>query len=282
MGQVLACIDASVSAPSVVDYAAWAALRMSAPLTFLHVLDEQRYPHVDLNGHIGRGSREELLNELASLDVQRNRLALEDGRILLEEARQRAHSAGIPIAETQQRHGDLLHSLAELQGDTQLLVMGRQGERSGGCELQIGSQLENVIRAVPGPILVAPITFRIPRRLMLAFDGSVTTRQAVEMLASSPLCEGMPIHLVLIGADTGDNWAPLDNAAARLASAGYDVRQAIRHGDVVSTLLAYQEEHSIDVLAMGAYGHSRIRQFLVGSTTAALLRASSGALLILR
>ncbi len=282
MGQVLACIDASVSAPSVVDYAAWAALRMSAPLTFLHVLDEQRYPHVDLNGHIGRGSREELLNELASLDVQRNRLALEDGRILLEEARQRAHSAGIPIAETQQRHGDLLHSLAELQGDTQLLVMGRQGERSGGCELQIGSQLENVIRAVPRPILVAPITFRIPRRLMLAFDGSVTTRQAVEMLASSPLCEGMPIHLVLIGADTGDNWAPLDNAAARLASAGYDVRQAIRHGDVVSTLLAYQEEHSIDVLAMGAYGHSRIRQFLVGSTTAALLRASSGALLILR
>ena len=175
MSQVLACIDASVSAPSVVDYAAWAALRMSAPLTFLHVLDEQRYPHVDLNGHIGRGSREELLNELASLDVQRNRLALEDGRILLEEARQRAHSAGIPIAETQQRHGDLLHSLAELQGDTQLLVMGRQGERSGGCELQIGSQLENVIRAVPGPILVAPITFRIPRRLMLAFDGSVTT-----------------------------------------------------------------------------------------------------------
>lgn len=282
MGQVLACIDASVSAPSVVDYAAWAALRMSAPLTFLHVLDEQRYPHVDLNGHIGRGSREELLNKLASLNVQRNRLALEDGRILLEEARQRAHSAGIPIAETQQRHGDLLHSLAELQGDTQLLVMGRQGERSGGCELQIGSQLENVIRAVPRPILVAPITFRIPRRLMLAFDGSVTTRQAVEMLASSPLCEGMPIHLVLIGADTGDNWAPLDNAAARLASAGYDVRQAIRHGDVVSTLLAYQEEHSIDVLAMGAYGHSRIRQFLVGSTTAALLRASSGALLILR
>ncbi|WP_286786632.1 universal stress protein, partial [Pseudomonas sp. UBA3153] len=101
-------------------------------------------------------------------------------------------------------------------------------------------------------------------------------------LASGPLCEGMPIHLVMIGADTGDNWAPLDNAAARLASAGYDVRQAIRHGEVVSTLLAYQEEHSIDVLAMGAYGHSRIRQFLVGSTTGALLRSSSGALLILR
>ncbi|WP_313518165.1 universal stress protein, partial [Pseudomonas sp.] len=81
---------------------------------------------------------------------------------------------------------------------------------------------------------------------------------------------------------TGDNWAPLDSAAARLAAAGYDVRQAIRHGEVVASLLAYQAEHSIDLLAMGAYGHSRIRQFLVGSTTGALLRASSGALLILR
>ncbi|WP_282339106.1 universal stress protein [Pseudomonas sp. PS02288] len=282
MSQVLACIDASVSAPAVVDYAAWAALRMSASLSFLHVLDEQRYPHADLSGNIGLGSREALLNELSSLDAQRNRLALEDGRVLLQEARQRAHSAGVPIAETQQRHGDLLHSLNELQGDTQLLVMGRQGERSGGHALQIGSQLENVIRAVPRPILVAPSTFRVPRRLMLAFDGSVTARQAVETLASGALCEGMPIHLVMIGADTGDNWAPLDNAAARLAAAGYDVRQAIRHGEVVASLLAYQEEHSIDVLAMGAYGHSRIRQFLVGSTTGALLRSSSGALLILR
>ncbi len=33
---------------------------------------------------------------------------------------------------------------------------------------------------------------------------------------------------------------------------------------------------------MGAYGHSRIRQFFVGSTTSSLLRTSTTPLLLLR
>jgi nucleotide-binding universal stress UspA family protein len=36
------------------------------------------------------------------------------------------------------------------------------------------------------------------------------------------------------------------------------------------------------LLAMGAYGHSRIRQLIVGSTTTTLLRTSAVPVLILR
>lgn len=57
---------------------------------------------------------------------------------------------------------------------------------------------------------------------------------------------------------------------------------AIRDGEVEPTLHAYQAEHGIDLLVMGAYGHSRIRQFLVGSTTAHMLRTTTTALLLLR
>ncbi|MDP5776249.1 universal stress protein, partial [Pseudomonas aeruginosa] len=44
----------------------------------------------------------------------------------------------------------------------------------------------------------------------------------------------------------------------------------------------YQNEHAIDLLVMGAYGHSRIRQFLVGSTTTSMLRSTTSPLLLLR
>ncbi|NPZ02087.1 universal stress protein, partial [Pseudomonas aeruginosa] len=44
----------------------------------------------------------------------------------------------------------------------------------------------------------------------------------------------------------------------------------------------YQKEHGIDLLVMGAYGHSRIRQFLVGSTTTSMLRTTISPLLLLR
>ena len=54
-------------------------------LTLLHVLDKEKYPaSADLSGNIGLGSREHLLEELAMLDAQRAKLALEHGQHMLE------------------------------------------------------------------------------------------------------------------------------------------------------------------------------------------------------
>ena len=86
----------------------------------------------------------------------------------------------------------------------------------------------------------------------------------------------------MVGADTNDNHASIESAANHLRELGHDVRFEIRSGEVEPTLHAYQNEHNIDVLVMGAYGHSRIRQFLVGSTTTSILQTTNSALLLLR
>jgi nucleotide-binding universal stress UspA family protein len=279
----MACIDGSPQAAAVCDCSAWASKRLDAPLTLLHVLDRQQYPvSGDLSGIIGLGSREFLLQELATLDEKRAKLALEEGRMMLDSARQRAISAGVAQPECRQRHGDLVESLRDLQDETRLLVIGRQGEDSGDAIQHIGSQLENVIRTMQRPILVAPGDFSAPQSVMLAFDGSATSRKGVEMLAGSPLFKGMPIHLVMVAADTADNQAQLENARGVLTAAGFNVEIAIRAGEVEPTLHAYQAEHGIDLLVMGAYGHSRIRQFFVGSTTTNMIRTTSTPLLLLR
>ena len=283
MTHVMACIDGSPQAAAVCDCSAWASKRLDAPLTLLHVLDRQQYPvSGDLSGIIGLGSREFLLQELATLDEKRAKLALEEGRMMLDSARQRAISAGVAQPECRQRHGDLVESLRDLQDETRLLVIGRQGEDSGDAIQHIGSQLENVIRTMQRPILVAPNDFSAPQSVMLAFDGSATSRKGVEMLAGSPLFKGMPIHLVMVAADTADNQAQLENARGVLTTAGFNVEIAIRAGEVEPTLHAYQAEHGIDLLVMGAYGHSRIRQFFVGSTTTNMIRTTSTPLLLLR
>ena len=283
MTHVIACIDGSTSAPAVCDYAAWASLSLEAPLTFLHVLDQRQYPvAADLSGNIGLGSREHLLDELASLDEQRGKLALEQGRIMLVAAKERAMADGVTAPESKQRHGDLLESLQELQSETRLLVIGRQGESSGNLSQHVGSQLESVIRIMHRPILVTPASFQKPKSAMLAFDGGATTRKGVEMLAASPLLKGLPIHLVMVGPVSDEASAQLDWAQKVLINAGFTVRAETRSGEIEPTLHAYQKEHGIDLLVMGAYGHSRIRQFLVGSTTTSMLRTTISPLLLLR
>tara|TARA_R110002072_G_scaffold33473_2_gene101270 strand:- start:5117 stop:5977 length:861 start_codon:yes stop_codon:yes gene_type:complete len=284
MTHVIACIDGSASAPPVCDFAAWAALNLQAPLTFLHVLDQRHYPvsgEVDLSGNIGLGSREHLLDELAGLDERRGKLALEQGRIMLAAAKERAIADGVGAPQCKQRHGDLLESLTDLQNETRLLVIGRQGESSVGHSQHVGSQLESVIRLMHRPILVTPTRFKAPESAMLAFDGSATTRKGVEMLASSPLLAGLPIHLVTVGQETDESAAQLDWARQLLQAAEFTVHTATRKGEIEPTLHAYQQQHGIDLLVMGAYGHSRIRQFLVGSTTTSMLRTTTASPLLL-
>lgn len=283
MLRVVACIDGSRAAPAVCDYAAWASKHMQTPVTLLHVLDEERYPaEPDLAGSIGLGSREQLLDELAELDRKRAKLALEHGHHMLDEAERRVKEAGVGEVSQRQRHGDLTESLLAMENETRLLVIGLHGESCSDRDIHIGSQLETVIRSVHRPILLVPDEFSAPKSAMLAFDGSPTAFKGVELLAGSPVLKGMPLHLVMVGPDTNDRWEQLKKAEKMLADLGSEITLAIRAGDVEPTLHAYQEEHDIDLLVMGAYGHSRIRQFLVGSTTTTMLKTAEKPLVILR
>ena len=283
MPQVIACIDGSRLTLAVCDYAAWASRQMDAPLDFLHVLGRAEYPvPADLSGNIGLGSREHLLQELAELDEKRGRVALEQGRIMLAAAKERAVEDGVPNPTSRQRHGELVDTLLEFQSDIRLLVMGRQGEHGDSAGEHIGSHLENVVRTLHRPILVIPADYTEPQRILIAFDGSATTRKAVDMVARSPLLRGLHCHVVMVGEDKADSRESLDWARAHLEAAGFDVTAEILPGEVEAALCAYRDLHAIDLIVMGAYGHSRIREFLIGSTTTKLIRQSKVPLLLLR
>lgn len=281
--QIVACIDGSSSTAAVCDYAAWASRTLAAPLVLLHVLEPSRYAGAtDLSGNIGLGSREYLLRELAELDEKRARLMLEQGRLMLDAGLERARRGGVSEPLTRQRHGDLLETLQELEGEIRLLVIGRQGEAGDAAGRHVGSHLESVARTMHRPILVVAGEFRQPRRIMLAFDNGPSTRKGIETIAASALFIGLPVHLVMVGEDTAVARASLGEARERLESAGFQVETVIRSGEVEKVLLEYEQELDIDLIVMGAYGHSRIRQFFVGSTTTQMLARTTRPLLLVR
>jgi nucleotide-binding universal stress UspA family protein len=74
----------------------------------------------------------------------------------------------------------------------------------------------------------------------------------------------------------------LRKAEAMLAPLDAEITLAIRSGEVEPVLHRYQDEHNIDLLVMGAYGHSKIRRFLLGSTTTNMLKTAKKPLVILR
>lgn len=280
---VLACIDGSTFSAAVVDYAAWAAGTLAAPLTLLHHIEHRVTPIPDLSGNIGLGAREELLEELIHLEERRSKIMLQQGELMLKEAWGRAAAAGVDQLVSMQRHGALSESLIEMENEVRLLVLGIRGEDSEDRQRSIGAQLETVIRALHRPVLVVNTPFvEPPKRIMIAYDDSEAARKGVDMVVSSPLFTGISCHLVHVAKAGDDGAALLEKAAERLRGAGLTTTVASINGDFEKALTRYQEEHQIQMIVMGAFGHGRLRELLFGSRTAKMLAASNIPLLLLR
>jgi nucleotide-binding universal stress UspA family protein len=131
------------------------------------------------------------------------------------------------------------------------------------------------------PTLVTSREVRPIERFAIAFDGSPTTRKCVEMVCMSPLLEGLDCHLVMAGSPP-DGEAAIDRAVERLQGAGFAPQVHQEAGDAERVIAEQVERLGIDLLVMGAYGHSRIRHLIVGSTTTALLRNCHIPILLLR
>ena len=278
-GRVVAAIDASAYTGSVCRHAAWAAGRLGAPLSMVHVIDPaDRVAPLDLAGNLILGEREALLRELGELDATRAKLAQQHGRLLLQQARQ---LAGVDTADLRLRHGALVDTLVELEDEVRLFVVGKRGEHADFARGHLGREVERVVRSVHRPLLVASRTFQPIQRVLVAYDGSATTRKALAMVAESPLLRGLDIHLVTVGGGEGSERG-LGDAARMLDGTGLHATTEVIDGHPDEALAAYVDRQRIDLLVMGAYGHSRIRQLIVGSTTTAVMRNCQVPVLLLR
>ncbi|WP_258015566.1 universal stress protein [Stenotrophomonas maltophilia] len=283
-GKVLAAIDPSVYSESVAHYAAWAAHRLAAPLEYLHVLN--RHPEhadsKDLSGSLALGAQEDLLKKLALLDESKSKLAQERGRLLLKHAQAIAQTFHGIQASSKLRHGSLVETLTEQEADVRLFVLGKRGEHADFAKGHLGGQIERAVRAVHRPLLVVSRAYTEVSKILVAFDGSPTTRKGIEMVAGSPLFRGMHVDVLIVGKEDEGTSQALEWALSVLTAAGLSNRGLVVAGDPEEVISLRAKEESTDLLVMGAYGHSRVRQLIVGSTTTSVLRACRIPVLLLR
>ena len=282
--KLIALIDGSIYAQSVCDHAAWIATRGRMAVEVVHVLgrrDTTSVP-VNLSGSIGLGARTALLEELVELDAQKAKLAHKRARIILDEARASLLEAGVGEVTTRLRNEDIVETVQTFEDGAEMVVIGKRGEAADFATLHLGSNLERVVRASHHPVLVASRTFRPINRLLIAFDGGVSAEKAVDYIAASPLFAGLECHLLRVGAATMEMNAQLEAAANRLRTVGIKTSAEILPGHADEVIAAAVEAGSADLLVMGAYGHSRIRNLIIGSTTTQMIQACKISVMLFR
>lgn len=283
MANIIALIDGSTYTASVVDNAALAAEKLGAEVNLVHVIGRRDFDSApaDLSGNLDLGEREELLKELAELDERKAKLARKRGRHVLDDAAARLKSAGGDITVRDELVlGDLLEAIEAREAQADLVVIGKRGEAADFAQLHLGSNLERVLRRTKRPVLVAARSFRPIRRFLIAYDGGASIAKAIEWLQRSPFLQGCACELVCVS--DRKTHTELDHATEMLRHAGYDAQSRLLSGEPDEIIEKEAEREDIDLVVMGAYGHSRIRSFLIGSTTSEIVRGCYRPVLLFR
>lgn len=207
-----------------------------------------------------------------------------------DESRARVHEQFERVAEAEgvpaQWHtvrGVAAQVLADFSRYADLTVVGQYDPEAEG--LGVSPDLaEHVVLGSGRPVLTVPYAGSFPtvgQRVMVAWDGS---REAARAMADAlPLLRGADKVITLSAVPkrrpqrkrAPDEEMPDLDIARHLARHEVTVEaQRIDVGDVSisDTLLNRISDESIDLLVMGAYGHTRAREIWLGGVTRDLMR----------
>ncbi|MFV3078089.1 universal stress protein, partial [Niveispirillum fermenti] len=146
-------------------------------------------------------------------------------------------------------------------------------EAADFAKLHLGSNLERVVRTSRKPVLVASRAFKPVERFLVAYDGGTSILKAIRHIAGGELFRGLECRMLMVGDDNPGNRHGLEAAADILRGSGHAVSTAIKPGQPDEVIARHAEDADINLLVMGAYGHSRLRTLIIGSTTAEMVRS---------
>lgn len=174
--------------------------------------------------------------------------------------------------------GTLVPTLTRHARYADLVVMGQDSPEEG--TIVVGGLPDGITLACGRPVLIVPYigTTAAPgKRVIVAWNGSREAARAVN--DALPLLAGADtVEVLCFNAASGaerDADVPGADICLHLARHGVNAqaRQVVASDiDVGEMLLSQAADYSADLIVMGAYGHARLREMVLGGTTRQLLR----------
>lgn len=265
---ILVGLDGSEHARTAARYALWLAERLHGRVIGLHVVDivsiEGSFFH-DISGSLGFEPYLDFSTKMRGVLEERGRGLLDT---FASQAAQHDVRADIVLAM-----GIVANEITERARTADLVVIGHRGLNERFSTGLLGGTSESVTRKCPKPVFISPMAFAEIRSPLLAYDGSARAAAVMQQAAEFCATLQLPLTVLTVHRDEEQGRRVLGEAEAYLGPYGLTVRCELQQtGNAPERIANFIRERGHDLLFIGAYGHGRIIEMVLGSTTEYVLR----------
>lgn len=268
--KIMVPTDGSDFGKIAIEYGIYIAKRFDAQLTGIHVMDIrliQGPVFTDISGSVGLPPYQEFLPMLQDSLEERAETILQAFRTQCEEA-------GVHT-ETKKTVGVIDETIVEEGINFDLILLAQRGEHFHLGGALLGSTAESVVRKSRRPVMVTPATFQEIESMGLAYDGSGPADNALQLVVDLHEQTSWPLTVIII-TDDHSVGASLDQKIEDfLEPYKIDSTTIILRGKEEREIIKFIKEGSVELMVMGAYGHNRLRELILGSTTSYVIRKST-------
>jgi nucleotide-binding universal stress UspA family protein len=278
VNKILVPVDGSVNGFNALEYGIYIARQLGASLVGVYVLDVnliQGPMFTDISGSVGMPPYDGFFE---AVETSLN----EKADFILKDFTQRCRRAGVHY-ETKKPIGKISQVIIEEGQNADLIVMARKGEhfhlKEGGL---LGSVAEAVVRNSGKPVIVTPEYFTEIESMAIAYDGSEPAKKALNFSVDFSENTAWPLTAIIITSDSKKAAALADEIEDSLEDRSTDCAIITLQGKETEAIINYIKEGAVELMAMGAFGHNRLRSLIMGSTTSHVIQKSPIPVLLTR
>lgn len=199
----------------------------------------------------------------------------------LDQFRQRCTEASVTCSVLEDRglpYEEILRESARYD----LVMFGQETHFRWDCEDRSDETLWTVLKNTPRPVVVVPPALPPGAPVAVAYDGSLPADRALQAFQASGLDLHDPVLVLTIDSDQAEGIRRAERGTEFLLSHGICATPLVLEpvGSVAQAILDEVRRQNARLVVMGAYGHSTIREFLLGSVTKAVVRGTSAPLFL--
>ncbi len=274
---VLAALDSSPYARGVMDASSFWAKKFSSRIKVLHIIDVRLY---EWSVSLGMDGFTSVLPS-ATYQEESRKLLEQRADEVLKRASEPLKSKKISF-EILKEYGPPTDVIIEKGKFADLIIMGFKGEFARWSSKFLGAVTETVSRQLEKPILFTRTEFAPPKKIMLAYDGSENSIKALSYAGS--IAEKLSVPLMILTVHDDDIIAKeiQNEAVSYLRSFQIIIEERISGGLPENQIPEKAKDENVGLIVMGGYGHSRIREEILGSTTIQVMRKSEIPILLVK